>query len=85
MPLWALIVWLVIGGIAGFLAGNMMGENRPYGVPGDVILGILGSIGGGWLLGLLGLGGGGGLIGSFVTAFIGAVILIWIVRKIKSS
>ena len=84
MPLWALIVWLVIGGLAGFLAGNMMGANRPYGVPGDVILGILGSVAGGWLLGLLGLGSSG-LIGSFITAFIGAIILIWLVRKIKSS
>lgn len=84
MPLWALIVWLVIGGLAGFLAGNMMGANRPYGVPGDVILGILGSVAGGWLLGLLGLGSSG-LIGSFITAFIGAITLIWLIRKIKSS
>ncbi len=84
MPLWVLLVWLVIGGVAGFLAGNMMGATRPYGVPGDVILGILGSVAGGWLLGLLGLGGSG-LIASFVTALIGAMILIWIIRKIKSS
>lgn len=84
MPLWALLVWLVIGGLAGYLAGNMMGANRPYGVAGDVGLGVVGSIAGGWLLGLLGLGSSG-LIGSFITAFIGAVVLIWLVRKIKSS
>ena len=84
MPVWALIVWLVIGGAAGYLAGNVMGAKRPYGVLGDVVLGILGAALGGWLLGLLKLGSGG-LIGSFVTAFIGAMILIWVVRKIKSS
>lgn len=84
MPLWALIVWLVIGGAAGYLAGNFMCEKRPFGLIGDVVLGILGSVAGGWVLGLLGLGSTG-LIGSFITAFIGAMILIWIVRKIKSA
>jgi len=84
MPLYALILWLVIGGAAGYLAGNFMGANRPYGLVGDIVLGILGSVAGGWLLGLLGLGTFG-FIGSFVTAFIGAMVLIWIVRKIKSA
>ena len=84
MPLYALILWLVIGGAAGYLAGNFMGANRPYGLVGDIVLGILGAVAGGWLLGLLGLGTSG-IIGSFVTAFIGAMALIWIVRKIKSA
>lgn len=79
-----LIIWLIIGGLAGWLAGNFMKAGRPYGLIGDIILGILGGIAGGWLLGLLGLGASG-LIGSFVTAFIGAVVLIWIVRKIKKA
>lgn len=84
MPLWAFLVWLIIGGAAGYLAGNFMGSKRPYGLLGDVVLGILGSVAGGWLLGLLGLGANG-LIGSFVTAIIGAMALIWIVRKINSA
>lgn len=84
MPLWALIVWLVIGGAAGFLAGNFMGANRPYGIPGDVGLGVVGSIAGGYLLSLLGMGSSG-MIGTFITAFVGALLLIWLVRKIKSS
>ena len=83
MPLWTLIVWLIIGGLAGYLAGRFMGETRPFGLIGDIILGVLGSVAGGWILGLLGLGTSG-LIGSFITAFIGALVLIWIVRKIKS-
>lgn len=80
----ALIVWLIIGGLAGWAAGSVMKAARPYGLIGDIILGVLGAIAGGWLLGLLGLGASG-LIGSFVTAFIGAVVLIWIVRKIKKA
>ena len=84
MPLWALIIWLVIGGVAGYLAGNVMGEKRPFGLIGDIVLGILGSIAGGWILGFLGLGTSG-LIGSFITAFIGAMVLIWIVRKVKGA
>lgn len=82
MPIWALLVWLVIGGAAGYFAGSMMGANRPFGVPGDVGLGILGSVAGGWILGLLGVGGGG-VIFSFITAFLGAALLIWVVRKVK--
>ena len=84
MPLWALIVWLVIGGLAGYLAGSFMGEKRPFGLIGDVVLGVLGSVASGWILGLLGLGASG-LIGSFIAAFIGAMLLIWIFRKIKSA
>ncbi|GLQ24076.1 hypothetical protein GCM10007853_19500 [Algimonas ampicilliniresistens] len=80
----ALIIWLIIGGLAGWAAGSVMKAARPYGLIGDVILGILGAIAGGWLFGLLGLSASG-LIGSFVTAFIGAMILIWLVRAIKKS
>ena len=80
-----LLIWLAIGGLAGIFAGNVMGAERPFGLAGDVILGILGSIAGGWVLGLMGLGMGGGIIASFVTAFIGALILIWIARKIKKA
>jgi len=63
-------------------SGNLMGAKRPYGVIGDVVLGILGSFVGGYILALLG-SGTGGLIGTFITAFLGALILIWVVRKIK--
>ena len=82
MPLVNLIIWLVIGGVAGYFAGSVMGARRPFGVPGDVVLGILGSIAGGWLIGLLGFSSAG-LIASLITAFIGALILIWLVRLIK--
>lgn len=85
MPLWSLIVWLLIGLGAGYVAGQIMGGNRPFGLIGDLVLGLIGALVGGWGLGLLGLGGGGGLIGSFVVALIGAMALVWIARKIKQA
>lgn len=76
------IIWLIIGGLAGFVAGNVMKAKRPYGALGDIVLGIVGGMVGGFLLTLVGLGANG-LVGSFVTAFIGAVVLIWAARKIS--
>lgn len=82
MPIWHFLVWLLIGGVAGYVAGRFMGAKRPFGVPGDIGLGILGSIAGGWLLGLLGFSGSG-IVPSLITAFVGATVLIWLLRKLK--
>jgi uncharacterized membrane protein YeaQ/YmgE (transglycosylase-associated protein family) len=79
-----LIWWLIVGGIAGLLAGLVM-KGGGYGVVADIILGILGAFIGGWVFGLLGLGAGGGMIGSIIVAFIGACILIGITRMIKRA
>jgi uncharacterized membrane protein YeaQ/YmgE (transglycosylase-associated protein family) len=76
------IEWIVVGLIAGFLAGKVM-KGEGYGVFVDIILGILGGLLGGWLFGLLGIWQGRGVIGSIIVAFIGAVILVWLVRLIK--
>ena len=78
-----LIVWIVVGLIAGWAAGKIM--KGSYGVLGDIVLGILGGIFGGWILGVLGLYSGGGLIPSILTAIIGAVLLVALVRMIKKA
>ena len=78
-----LIWWIVVGLIAGFLAGKVM-KGGGFGVLMDIVVGIAGGILGGWVFGLLGLHAGG-LIGSIVVAFVGAVILIWIVRQLKKA
>jgi len=76
------IVWLIIVGlIAGWAAGKIM-KGGGYGVIADIVLGILGSIVGGWVVGQLGFGRGG-LIWSILVAILGAVILIWLTRLIK--
>lgn len=78
-----LIWWIVVGLIAGFLAGKVM-KGGGFGILMDIIIGIVGSILGGFLFGLIGISAGG-LIGSIVVAFVGAVILLWIIRQFKKA
>ncbi len=84
MDLESLIIWLVVGGIAGWLAG-MVVKGGGYGLIGDIIVGILGGLIAGWLLPQLGIAIGGGLIGSIINAFIGAVILLIVIRMVKRA
>jgi uncharacterized membrane protein YeaQ/YmgE (transglycosylase-associated protein family) len=65
-----LIWWIVVGLIAGWLAGKVM-KGGGYGVLVDIVLGILGAIVGGWLFGALHIYIGYGLIGSILVAFMG--------------
>lgn len=75
-------VWfLLIGLVAGFVAGKIW-KGSGFGLIGDLVIGVVGAILGGWVLGLLGISFGG-LIGALVTAVIGALLLLWIVRLIK--
>jgi uncharacterized membrane protein YeaQ/YmgE (transglycosylase-associated protein family) len=78
-----LLYWIIVGLIAGFLAGKVM-KGGGYGVLMDIVLGMLGAIVGGWLFGMLGISAGG-LIGGILVAFIGAVILIWLTRMLKKA
>jgi uncharacterized membrane protein YeaQ/YmgE (transglycosylase-associated protein family) len=79
-----MIAWLLVGLIAGWLAGQVM-KGGGYGVIVDLILGLLGGVVGGWLFGALGIWPGGGLIGAIIVAFVGAVILVGISRLIKRA
>ena len=80
----ALIIALVVGGIAGWLAGLLV-QGTGFGLVGDIVVGILGALIAGFLFPALGivLTLGGGILGAILTAFIGAVILLLIVRLIK--
>lgn len=79
-----LIIYLIIGGLAGWLAGRIM-SGHGYGVVVDVILGVVGGFLAGWLISaLLGIQTGG-LIASFVVSLIGAVILVAIVHMIRGE
>ena len=80
----ALIIALVVGGIAGWLAGLLV-QGTGFGLVGDIVVGILGALIAAWLFPRLGiaLALGGGVIGAICLAFIGAVILLVIVRVIK--
>jgi uncharacterized membrane protein YeaQ/YmgE (transglycosylase-associated protein family) len=77
-----IIAWLVIGAIAGFLAGKVV-EGSGFGLIVDIIVGIVGAVIGGYLVNALGYAADGGLIVSIVVAFIGAVVLLLVLRLIK--
>jgi uncharacterized membrane protein YeaQ/YmgE (transglycosylase-associated protein family) len=79
-----IIAWLVVGLIAGWLAGQFM-KGGGYGLVGDIVVGIIGAFVGGLIFSLLLPGSSVGLIGSIVVAFIGAVILIAILRAVTGS
>ena len=79
-----LIWWIVVGLIAGWLAGKVM-SGGGYGVAVDIVLGILGAIVGGWLFGALHIFIGYGFIGSILVAFVGALLLVWITRLLKKA
>ena len=76
------LLWqIAIGILAGFLAGKIM-RGRGYGLIIDLLLGIVGSMLGGWVFRFLGLAASG-LVGELVVATIGAILLIVIVRSLR--
>lgn len=76
-----LIASIIIGGLAGWLAQYLTKEDAPFGILGDVILGVIGGAVGGFLFDLLGLRASG-LIGHLVVSVVGAMILLYLIRKI---
>jgi uncharacterized membrane protein YeaQ/YmgE (transglycosylase-associated protein family) len=80
-----LLTWIIVGLVAGVLASLVMGGTG-YGIIGDIIIGIVGAFVGGWLFRSLGVTSPmGGLAGVIFVAFIGAVVLIFILRLIRGS
>ena len=77
------IAFLIIGALAGWIAGNVM-KGKGFGLLGNMLVGIVGAFVGGFLFGLLGLASFG-FIGSLVTATVGAIVLIYVVSLIKKS
>lgn len=75
------IVTLILGGIVGWLASIIMKTNAQMGLIANVLVGVGGSALGYWIAGLLGMAPTGG-IGRFIVALIGAVILIFLLRKV---
>lgn len=78
-----LLIFLIIGALAGWLAGLVM-KGRGFGILINMVVGVLGAFFGGWLLPMLGISFGGD-IGVFITAFIGAVLLLAIIGLIKKA
>jgi uncharacterized membrane protein YeaQ/YmgE (transglycosylase-associated protein family) len=80
-----ILAWLIVGLVAGVLASMVMGGTG-YGLIGDIIIGIVGAFVGGWLFAQLGVSSPwGGLAGTIFVAFIGAVVLLFILRLVRGA
>jgi uncharacterized membrane protein YeaQ/YmgE (transglycosylase-associated protein family) len=79
------LTWIVVGLVAGLLASLVMG-GIGYGILGDIIIGILGALVGGWLFGRMGWGSPfPGIAGAIFVAFVGAVVLLLIIRLLRGG
>ncbi len=78
------ILWfLLIGLAAGFLAGQLV-KGGGFGLAGDLVVGVVGALLGGFLFGLLGISSAG-LLGALITATVGAVVFLFLLRLIKKA
>lgn len=84
MALETILIWVIVGAVAGWLAGLVV-RGFGFGLFGNIVIGILGAILGGWLFGAIGFVFLPGIINTIITAFIGAVILLLIVRVLKRA
>ena len=79
-----IISWIIIGLIAGWLTGKIMGGSGK-GALMDIIIGLIGALAGGFLMQLVGFSPEGGYIYTVLVATLGAVILTWLYRKMTAT
>ncbi len=84
MDLEQLLFFLVIGGIAGWLAGIIM-KGGGFGLVGNIVTGVLGAVLGGWLFDVFDVSVGGKWVGPIVTATVGAVVLLFAIGLIRKK
>lgn len=82
MAMESLLAILIIGAIAGWLAGLIV-KGYGFGLLGNIIIGIIGAFVGTWLLGRLGVSLGGGVAGAIINAVIGAVVILFLLGLIR--
>ena len=84
MSIESLIIWLIVGAIAGWLAGLIV-KGYGFGLIGNIVVGIIGAVIAGWLLPRLGISLGVGMIAAIINAVIGAVVLLVIVGLVRRA
>lgn len=82
MQIESLLILLLIGAVAGYLAGLIV-KGYGFGLVGNIVVGIVGALLGGWLLPRLGLFTGGGIVGDIISATIGAVVLLILIGFVR--
>jgi len=83
MSIELVLIWLIVGAVAGWLAG-MIVKGGGLGLAGDIVVGIVGAFVGGWLLTTMGVSIGAGLISTIATATLGAVVLLFLLRMARA-
>lgn len=79
-----IILWIIFGGLAGWIASVIMKTDSGQGTVKDIIMGIIGAVVGGFLMGLFGQSGVNGFnLYSFIVAIIGAIVVIYLGRMIN--
>lgn len=82
MSIELILIWLIVGAVAGWLAGIIV-KGGGLGLVGDIVVGIIGAFVGSWLLARLGVSVGTGLIDTIATATLGAVALLAILKVVR--
>lgn len=81
-----IILWIILGGIAGWIASIIMRTNNQQGPLLDIVVGIVGAVVGGWVMGILGYGGVTSFnVYSLLVSILGAVILLAIVKAVRRT
>lgn len=81
-----IIVWVVLGGLSGWIASKITNKDSQMGIGMNIIVGVIGAFIGGWLVGIFGFGPATGLnIWSFIVSILGAVILIKLIGLFKQK
>ena len=78
----SLLVWLLIGAVAGWLAGTIV-KGSGFGLVGNIVVGIIGSLIGGWLFDYFAIATGGGIFGAIIGATVGAVALLFLITLVR--
>ena len=84
MTVESLLIMIIVGIVAGWLAGQIV-RGGGFGLVGDLVVGVVGALIAGWLFPRLGFSLGAGIVGAIISAAIGAVILLLILRLVRRA
>ena len=82
MSLVAILIWIVVGAVAGWLAGLVM-RGAGFGLAGNILVGIIGAVVAGFLLPRIGVVIGGSIVAQILNAFIGAILVLFVIGLLR--
>lgn len=86
MDTMGIISWIILGGVAGWIASKFTGNDARMGVGMNILVGIIGAFLGGWIVSLFGITGVSGLnIWSFLVALLGAIVLLLLINAVAGN